>query len=105
MWSALVSPKYPGSWSLTAREKNNTPTLGTPRFWKNHLKKYCEATHAASVLVGHLGKGRVQTLVGGRIFMVCLCVQFCSLRRTPLGLSMKTIEPVNLFARSPGKTH
>lgn len=37
--------------------------------------------------------------------MGCLCVQFCSLQRTPLGLSMKTIEPVKLFASSPGKTH
>lgn len=37
--------------------------------------------------------------------MGCLCVQFCTFRRrTPLGLSVKTIEPVTLlFARSLGK--
>lgn len=53
MWSSPIFPNYLGSWSLTARGKNNTPTLvGTPQFWKNHFKKYCKATHAASVLEG-----------------------------------------------------
>lgn len=39
MWSSPIFPNYLGSWFLTARGKNNTPTLvGTPQFWKNHLK-------------------------------------------------------------------
>lgn len=45
MWSSPIFPNYLGSWYLTARGKNNTPTLvGTPQFWKNHFKKYCKAT-------------------------------------------------------------
>lgn len=63
------------------------------------LEKSCKKilqSHPCCISAGgsHLGKGRVQTLVGGTIFVGCLCVQFCSLQRTPLGMSMKTIESV-----------
>ena len=74
-------------------------------FGKIIKKKYREATHAASVLEGHLGKGSIQTLVGGRIFTGRLCVQFCSLQRTPLGPSVQTVEPDKSSASPPGKTH
>ena len=109
MWSAPDFQKCLGSQTFAVREKKqySLTTWNTSVLEKSLKKKKChEATHAASVLEGHQAKGSVQTLVGGMIFMGCLCVQFCSFqRRTPLGYSMKTIEPVMLlFARLPGKT-
>ena len=54
------------------REKKSSKPVGTPQFWKDRFLKVLQSHPCCTGAGGHLGKRSVQTLVGGRNFMVCL---------------------------------
>jgi hypothetical protein len=72
MQLAPVFSKYLRSQSCTAREKKSSKPVGTPQFWKDRFLKVLQSHPCCTGAGGHLGKRSVQTLVGGRNFMVCL---------------------------------